>query len=76
MKEQANSLKKEGNENFKSGGNSILGAVRYPSPTFSVPCSMYAKASLNSQAIPPPVFDRLQYANMEGKGLVDLVTCG
>jgi len=31
-------LKKEGNENFKSGGNSILGAVRYPSPTFSVPC--------------------------------------
>jgi len=34
MKEHANSLKKEGNENFKSGGNSILGAVRYPSPPF------------------------------------------
>jgi len=25
---------------------------------------------------PPPVFDHLQYANTEGKGLGDLVMCG
>jgi len=24
----------------------------------------------------PPVYDRLQYANTEGEGLGDLVTCG
>ena len=28
-----------------------------------------------SQAVPTPVFDHLQYANMEGEGLGDLVTC-
>jgi len=25
--------------------------------------------------LPPPVLDHLQYANMEGEGLEDLVTC-
>ena len=25
---------------------------------------------------PSPVFDRLQYADMEGEGLGDLITCG
>ena len=28
-----------------------------------------------SQAFPPPVFDHLQYANMEGEGLGERVTC-
>ena len=32
--------------------------------------------SLVPRPFPPPVFDRLQYANMEGEGLEDLVTCG
>ena len=32
--------------------------------------------SLITRLFPPPVFDRLQYANMEGEGLGDLVTCG
>jgi len=31
---------------------------------------------LVSRPFPPPVFDRLQYANTEGEGLGDLVTCG
>ena len=35
--------------------------------------SMY---SLVPRPFPPPVFDRLQYANMKGEGLGDLVTCG
>jgi len=32
--------------------------------------------SLVPQPFPPPVFDHLQYANMEGEGLGDLVMCG
>ena len=32
--------------------------------------------SLVPRPFPPPVFDRLQYANTEGEGLGDLVTCG
>jgi len=32
--------------------------------------------SLVPRLFPPPVFDHLQYANTEGKGLGDLVTCG
>ena len=32
--------------------------------------------SLVPWPFPPPVFDRLQYANTEGEGLGDLVTCG
>ena len=32
--------------------------------------------SLVPRPFPPPVFDRLQYANSEGKDLGDLVTCG
>ena len=31
--------------------------------------------SLLLRSFPPPVFDRLQYANMEGEVLGDLVTC-
>ena len=31
--------------------------------------------SLVPRPFPPPVFDRLQYVNMEGEGLGDLVTC-
>ena len=27
-------------------------------------------------SFPPPVFDPLQHANMEGEGLGDLATCG
>ena len=34
------------------------------------------KLSLVPRPFQPPVFDRLQYANMEGEGLGDLVTCG
>ena len=33
-------------------------------------------ASLVPRPFPPPVFDCLQYANTEGEGLGDLVTCG
>ena len=33
------------------------------------------KGSLIPRLFPPPVFDRLQYANMEGEGLGDLFTC-
>jgi len=36
----------------------------------------YMPHSLVPRPFPPPVFDRLQYANMEGEGLGDLVTCG
>jgi len=32
-------------------------------------------ASLVPGPFPPPVFDHLQYANMEGEGLEDLVMC-
>jgi len=32
--------------------------------------------SLVPRPFPPPVFDRLQYANTEGEGLGDFVTCG
>ena len=32
-------------------------------------------SSLVPRPFPPPVFDRLQYANTEGEGLGDLVTC-
>ena len=32
--------------------------------------------SLVPRPFPPPVFDRLQYANTKGEGLGDLVTCG
>jgi len=32
--------------------------------------------SLVPRPFPPPVFDRLQYANTEGEDLGDLVTCG
>jgi len=35
----------------------------------------YGLISLVFRPFPPPVFDRLQYANMEGEGLGDLVTC-
>jgi len=31
--------------------------------------------SLVPRLFPPPVFDRLQYANMEREGLGDLVMC-
>jgi len=31
--------------------------------------------SLVPRPFPPPVFDRLQYANTEGEGLGDFVTC-
>jgi len=31
--------------------------------------------SLVPRLFPPPVFDHLQYANMEGEGLGDFVTC-
>ena len=34
------------------------------------------KPSLVPRPFPPPVFDRLQYANTEGEGLGDLITCG
>jgi len=33
-------------------------------------------SSLVLRPFPPPVFDRLQYANTEGEGLGDFVTCG
>jgi len=33
-------------------------------------------ASLVPRPFPPPVFDHLQYANMEGEGLGDLIMCG
>jgi len=33
-------------------------------------------SSLVPRPFPPPVFDHLQYANTEGEGLGDLVTCG
>ena len=33
-------------------------------------------SSLLLGLFPPPVFDGLQYANMEGEGLGDLVTSG
>jgi len=32
--------------------------------------------SLVPRPFPPPVFDYLQFANMEGEGLGDLVMCG
>ena len=32
--------------------------------------------SLIPRPFPPPVLHLLQYANMEGEGLEDLVTCG
>jgi len=32
--------------------------------------------SLIPRPFPPPVFDRLQYANTEGEGLGDFITCG
>jgi len=32
--------------------------------------------SLVPWPFPPPVFDRLQYANMEGESLGDFVMCG
>jgi len=34
------------------------------------------ESSLIPRPFPPPVLDRLQYANTEGEGLGDLVTCG
>ena len=37
-------------------------------------CSWFM-SSLVPRPFPPPVFHRLQYANMEGEGLGDLVTC-
>jgi len=37
---------------------------------------MYQHPSLVPRPFPPPVFDRLQYANTEGEGLGDLVMCG
>ena len=33
-------------------------------------------SSLIPRPLPPPVFDHLQYANMEGEGLGDLVNTG
>ena len=36
----------------------------------------WAMGSLVPRPFPPPVFDRLQYANTEGEGLGDLITCG
>jgi len=38
--------------------------------------SAIESGSLVSRPFPPPVFDRLQYANTEGEGLGDLVMCG
>jgi len=35
-----------------------------------------SKVSLVPRPFPPPVFDRLQYANTEGEGLGDFVICG
>jgi len=32
--------------------------------------------SVVPRPFPPPVFDRFKYANTEGEGLGDLVTCG
>jgi len=34
-----------------------------------------SEASLVPRLFPPLVFDHLQYANLEGEGLGDLVTC-
>jgi len=34
------------------------------------------KISLVPRPFPPPVFDRLQYANTEGEGLGNFVMCG
>ena len=39
-------------------------------------CYTECDTSLIPRLFPPPVFDRLQYANTEGEGLGDLVTCG
>ena len=36
----------------------------------------WVEDSLVPRPFPPPVFDRLQYANTEGEGLGDLVMCG
>ena len=37
---------------------------------------VYYWHGLNPRPFPPPVFDHLQYANMEEEGLGDLVTFG
>jgi len=37
--------------------------------------TVWIVTTLVPRPFPPPVFDRLQYANMEGEGLGDLVTC-
>ena len=41
-----------------------------------VPVGTKVEDSLVPRLFPPPVFDRLRYANTEGEGLGDLVTCG
>ena len=38
-------------------------------------CALYYWNSFVPRPFPPPVFDRLQYAKMEGEGLGDLVMC-
>ena len=50
---------------------SYTGLIRWPHTLAS-----YTGLSLVPRPFPPLVFDRLQYANTEGEGLGDLVTCG
>jgi len=42
----------------------------------STPASRGGHELTSFPGVPPPVFDRLQYANTEGEGLGDLVMCG
>jgi len=43
-----------------------------------ISCCLLDKLSVSlvPRPFPPPVFDRLQYANTEGEGLGDLIMCG
>ena len=55
-----------------------------PSPFYTPPFPLptppsshtHNSPSLIPRPFPPPVFDCLQYANTEGEGLGDLITCG
>ena len=38
-------------------------------------CALYCWNSFVPRPFPPPVFDRLQYAKMEGEELGDLIMC-
>ena len=53
----------------KLGGGHLLGTIRYLQTVIEG-----LRSSLVPRPFPPPVFDRLQYAKMEGEGLRERVT--